>query len=614
MKLFYTILVFFISSSVIAQTNYALQLNGINQYVSIGAPITTNSSYTKEAWIYSTNNSSYRNIISSNSHPFWISSGTLMAGQAGSYTQVADPTPIPLNSWVHVAVTYDAPTTTMRLYRDGNLVSTNASTPNYTSENVFIGSHAGTSSYFEGSIDEVKIWSVALTGAQIKQNAYRWPADNAAGLVAYYKCNENSGTTLLNTTSGINGTIHNGTGWTTSPVQFSKNALSFDGTDDYIRIPGHNSLDIASAITLEGWIYATKNTGIQNVLAKSSNSPNTGYIFPRTDDGWANIAFYLHIGSWRLLSAPFPSLNAWHHVAATYDGSQMRIYINGNLAASRAQTGAITVNANALTLGNQPGYPEYFGGSADELRVWNVARTQPEIQQSMNRELDPTMQTGLVSYYNFNIGVPSGTNNGISTAYDQAGANNGTFNNFALSGASSNFIAQTNLITLPVRWLSFSAELQNPDVLLSWSTASEDNTNVFIVQHSIDASTWTPIGTLRAAGNSQSRSDYTFLHNNPAYGTNYYRILQLDLDGRSSYSQVRRISQNLNAGAMSVRQSHGSLHITLENAQTISLHHSDGRLIWRKQLPGGTSTINVTSQPKGVYILRGENARQKIVL
>ena len=610
--------VILISLCVYSQTNYALNFNGTNQYVSIGAPIASNASYTKEAWIYVTTLSGARNIISSLSHPFWINGGILSAGQAGSYYSVTDPAALSLNSWVHVAVTYDVATTTMRLYKNGLLISTNTSVPAYTNENEFIGSHAGTASYIQGRADEVRIWNIALTAAQLKENMYKGPANNESGLVAYYKCNDGSGTILTNATGGSNGMLQNSTTWVPSPVQFSANALQFDGVDDVVNIPDNNTLDITSAITLEAWVYATKNSGIQNVISKSSSSVNNGYIFPRTDNGWTNVVMYLHIGGgWRTLSAPYPSLNAWHHLAATYDGVTMRLYIDGVQAATMAQTGTITTNANVLALGNQTGFGEYFGGKADEFRIWNVARTQTQIQAGMNGELDPATQTGLVSYYTANQGIAAGTNTGIVTEIDQTGNNNGTLANFALSGASSNFVVQNgNLVVLPLEWLSFTAQQQTDDVLLKWNTAREENTRDFIIQHSSNAVAWNEIGNI-LAGSGHTINNYNYTHTGPVSGINYYRILQRDIDGRSSYSEIRSVRLKLRAHMFSVLNNpveNGVLQVKLAKAAIACLYNNDGKLVWQGQMKAGINTIPVGKYLKGLYLMKVNGETEKIVV
>jgi hypothetical protein len=617
MKFFFLFCALIVTASIGAQTNYALSFDGNNQYVSIGAPLSNNTSYTKEAWVNVPITSGARNIISSAAAPFWINGGSLQAGHGGSYSNVTDATAFPLDKWTHVAVTYDAATTTMKLYRDGILVNTATGVAsNYTSEATYIASHSAGSSVIQGSVDEVRIWNVARTQAQIKQNLYNPPANNASGLVAYYKFNDGSGTTLTNSTGGTNGTLLNSPTWVASPVVFAGNGLNFDGTDDFVTIPPNSSLDITTAITLEAWVYATKNSGIQNVISKSSSSPNNGYIFPRTDNGWTNTIIYFHIaGGWRTLSAVYPSLNAWHHLAATYDGATIRLYIDGIQAASQAQSGSITTNGNAVVLGNQTGTSEFFGGTMDEVRIWNVARTQAQIQSSMNIQLDPTTQTGLVSYYSFNHGIPSSTNTGMTSLVDLKSENNGTLTNFALTGATSNYTTQNAV--LPLQWLSFTVQQQNEKVALNWSTASEQNTKDFIIQHSINGVEWNSLGTVPAAGNSNTVTRYNYVHLSPPSVTNYYRILQIDIDGRSSYSEIRTVKLFTGDVSFAILKNpvdNGLIQIRLKRAAKISLISSEGKLLWQKQLPEGTFPISINNYSKGIYFLKSNGQSEKLIV
>jgi hypothetical protein len=597
------------------QTNYALNLNGTSQYISIGTPLSNNSSYTKEAWVYVTTTTSSRNIISSANAPFWINAGQLNAGHGGNYSQVVDPTTITINKWTHVAVTYDAATTTMKLYRDGILVATNTGVAsNYSSENTYIGSHAGAGSYLQGTIDEVRIWNVARTQAQLKQNLLYPPANNASNLVAYYKLDDAAGSTAVNSTGGTNGTLQNAPSWVASPVQSAGNALNFDGTNDVVTIPDNNSLDITAAITIEAWVYATKNSGIQNVISKSSQSVNNGYIFPRTDDGWANAVAYMTIGgNWRTLSAAYPSLNAWHHLAVTYDGANLKLYIDGTQAATSAQTGAIAANANALAIGNQPGYLEFFGGSVDNVRIWNVARTQAEISANMNVNIDPATQTGLVSVYTFNQGITAGTNTGMTTVVDMKSENNATLSNFALTGSTSNFIMQNAV--LPLQWLSFTLQKKEKAVELDWSTASEQNTKEFVVQHSINGTDWREIGRVPAIGNSSSVTRYSYIHSSPAKNINYYRLLQVDIDERNSYSEVRTIRLDAAGNSFSVLNNpveNGEISFKVNTTDVIALFSSDGKLLMRKKFTPGI--VRLKQYGKGVYFLRGTNRAEKVLI
>ena len=97
-------------------------------------------------------------------------------------------------------------------------------------------------------------------------------------------------------------------------------------------------------------------------------------------------------------------------------------------------------------MGNN-GYGEIFQGKMDEVRVWNRALPQAEIQNNMNCELG-SGQTGLLAYYKFNQGIDNASNSTINTLTDSSGnANTGTLNGFALTGNTSNWTATSNITT-----------------------------------------------------------------------------------------------------------------------------------------------------------------------
>jgi hypothetical protein len=634
-KLLFALTIFLYSHS--AAQNSSLSFDNSNtQYVNIpdNNSLDLASSFTIEGWLYPTgpgSNGIEGGMVINKESSYEIArfaDGTLQYalsanGLGDDWAWTNTGFIAPLNTWTHFALIKSG--TSVTFYMNGVVGSNNTApatlTPNTGDVRLANRSNAG--HFLHGRLEEIRIWNTARTMAQVKDNMFNKNLSlSTSGMVAYYRFDEGSGTVASNSctnVTGIDGTLVNAPVWVGSPVQFGANALSLDGTNDFMSIPDNNSLDISTAITIEAWVYATKNTGIQNVLCKSSNVVNTGYIFPRTDDGWGTVVAYMHIGGiFRQLTTTYPSLNAWHHLASTYDGTAMKIYIDGVLAASLAITGVITTNNNILSLGSQPGFGELFGGSVDELRIWNVARTQAEIQATMNTELDPETQTGLVSAYTMNQGIAAGNNTGLTTIIDQKGNNHGTATSFDLNGGSSNFVAQkADLLVLPVSWLGFTARKQGETVLLNWSTGNEQGADDYVVQHSTGGTTWTTIGTLPAAGISIREQHYSFQHATPAEGHNYYRIRQKDLNGRISYSKTVTLLFRDQKTSMIIFPnpvSNGKLNIQLQEMAIVSVYNNTGVLIWNKQLTAGAQEIDISKWSKGIYYVKTGQEAVKVVV
>src|SRR6185312_14661804 len=136
------------------------------------------------------------------------------------------------------------------------------------------------------------------------------------------------------------------------------------------------------------------------------------------------------------------NLNQWYHVAITYDSPSqtMSLYKNGVLV-SQATGVADYTNGNMVRVGAFNDASNLFDGNMDEVRIWNYAKTQCQIQSTMNCELSGS-QTGLMLYYKFNEGIVRANNSIDSVAIDSSGnGNNGTLNNFALTDTISNWVA-----------------------------------------------------------------------------------------------------------------------------------------------------------------------------
>lgn len=228
-------------------------------------------------------------------------------------------------------------------------------------------------------------------------------------------------------------------------------ALNFDGANDRVNLGNGitTALSGGTKVSVEAWVkpssvsglgciignYSTGTSGLQILLRRSGNSY---YEF------WVGNG-----GSWyNTNSVATPSLNVWQHVAATWDGTVAKIYVNGVLSGTTTPAMSTLGNAsnNPVWLGSNT-INENFAGNIDEVRIWNVARTQCEINSYKNCEI-PTASTGLLANYHFNQGLDASSNPTVTTLTDVSGsAYTGTLINLALTGSTSNWVAPGGVIT-----------------------------------------------------------------------------------------------------------------------------------------------------------------------
>ena len=618
-------------SNVQAQSN-ALQFDGTNDFVELPQRFNLGTdNFTFEVWIKPASTVMgmvYAQDISGNAHHQFrlrILNSTAIFNFSGangtpSVQVTTAANTVPTGEWTHVAVTRDGGT--VNIYLNGVLSASGSSAliDNQSGADATkpfrIGargssSHPNGQDPFNGVIDELRYWNKARTAAEIKSNLFKAPAANAPGLVAMYRFNAGSGTTLVNSctnTTGIDGTLTNGPVWTASPITANDNALYFDGTNDVVAVGAPTPSN--SSFTKEAWVNIPSHAGNLNII--SSNWAPFWITGGRLSAGIANNYSYV------VDPASFP-LNTWVHVAVTFDDptNTMRLYRDGNLVATNTNVTASYTAENTF-IGSHAGSQSFFLGRIDEVRFWNVARTQAQIQNNRSTELNPLNEPDLAAYYNFNHGVTAGNNSGLRVVPDLKGNFNGTMTNFALNGATSNFVTQNaGLITLPVTWKDFTATLKDNKVVLQWSTEYEENTRSFTVQHRADNADWKNIFITSAAGNSNTAKYYDYTHQAPSTGTNYYRILQTDLDGRFSYSEVKRVLVETNQKSFSIKNtiiSNGILQVQTQQAVYLRVFNSAGKLVLQKSLAAGTHEISLSNAGSGIYYVQADDIVRKIIL
>ncbi len=256
--------------------------------------------------------------------------------------------------------------------------------------------------------------------------------------------------------------VASGTFTETSESRFAGNilppgkALSFDGTDDYVELANPTNFDFGTGdFTIEGWV-------------KSNNVTSTQVIASDYSGGASFFVFYMGAGQLKAslsnssadLSTPAVLENdTWHHVAMVRSGDVLTLYVDGVASANVSGMASRSLaSASNVELGRQAsGSPFYLNGALDELRFWNVARTQGELASASVSTLTGE-ESGLVAYYRFDHSA------GSSLADYTSGNNQGSW-----SGAGgANTTAQ---------WVTSGATISNdPVITLSTPNGGEELT------------------------------------------------------------------------------------------------------------------------------------------
>ena len=209
------------------------------------------------------------------------------------------------------------------------------------------------------------------------------PVPSGPTPVAAYAFDEGSGSTVADASgNGNNGTVANTT-WAAAG-KYGK-AFSFNGTSSRVTVPDSASLHLSSAMTLEAWVNpATTTAAWRDVIYKG----NDNYYLEGTSDHGGRPGRRRHLRHHVYGTSALP-LNTWSYLAVTYDRTTIRLYVNGTQVSTLAATGAIASSTNPLTIGSDPLYGQYFSGLIDDVRVYNTALTQAQIQTDMTTPVAP---------------------------------------------------------------------------------------------------------------------------------------------------------------------------------------------------------------------------------
>ena len=218
-------------------------------------------------------------------------------------------------------------------------------------------------------------------------------------LIGNWKMDEGNGTTLIDASNyRNNATIRGNPDWVTG---VTGQALKLNGTRQYATVPDNATLDIADAITLAAWVKP-KELGTQSIIKKAISDSINGYELSLSSAGRVFFRFnQTTSGNTNRINAKgfYPVDGAtWMHMAATYDGSVIKLYINGVENSSITLTNPLPINTNdlALAIGAQSNGTSRLTGTIDDARIYNAALDASEIRKFIYSSEADTLTASLI--------------------------------------------------------------------------------------------------------------------------------------------------------------------------------------------------------------------------
>jgi hypothetical protein len=473
--------------------NSAYSFDGVNNYIStnysgiLGTTDRSVSFWAKQSQIF--NNSlcascSRKTIISYGSNimgPSQIGNGFYCEFNVGltgisfdgNETTASYSTPFPVNdnNWHHYVYVMSSVTnsSSVKIYQDGILLNQlsytylpSAIINTLLGNNLEFGRRTFNQqnpTYYNGQLDDIGMWNRALTQQEITNmyngvnysdtcNAVSGSLVN--GLVAYYpfcgNANDQSG-------NGNNGVV-NGASLTTDRFGNINSAYDFDGISNYITVLDNNVFNMQS-FTISTWVKNSSSAPTvlaRYILNKGCNTPSPSFRLYYQNDGiqqeyvsdcWVPNRVYQNGPS---------SNNLWTNIIYSYDGQNLKMYVDGVLFGTANQSGSLTNNNNPIFIGctnatnNCPQLSSFYAGKIDDIGIWNRALSQQEITQLFNQNQCTTNIT-VTDTLIINVGQLSYTNpvtyaNNITIYPNPANTQvNISFNNITdLTGGNINII------------------------------------------------------------------------------------------------------------------------------------------------------------------------------
>jgi hypothetical protein len=253
---------------------------------------------------------------------------------------------------------------------------------------------------FSGDIDNVRIYNYARTPAQIAWDYNRggpigwWKLDECQGTTAYDASgNSNNGTITIGATipQSSAGNCSDGlatSAWFNGKTGKVNSSLKFDGVDDYTDLGTSTILEPTTSLSVSAWVYRTGSMGNYSGIFSSRKSVNNEYGYMMVGNSENKIRLYTYINGWVYAETNnILPLNTWTNLTGTWDGSTIKIYVNGVLQTTTGSTPSTIVYPSTPTQNHYIGLygrigvsAQYFPGQIDDVRIYNYALTGEQVK------------------------------------------------------------------------------------------------------------------------------------------------------------------------------------------------------------------------------------------
>ena len=412
-----------------AVTNHVLDLDGTNSWVELPLDLFTNQLVTVEGWVKWRAFGSYSRFFqfaSASQNLAVENTAATGALRAERYNRppfddlrVTDvPDALRLGEWEHIALV--AGPDNMRLYLNGVLVATNEAPQNWKPDPlpplknllgrslVKAASNGSSDTDLNGQMDEVCLWAGERTESQIRDNLLHSMTGSEPGLLGLWNFeNVTNGVVKDSSPAGIDGRLMGNARIIAAPLPSPNRVLDLDGSNSYVELPPH-LLDGLHAATIEGWVKWRRFNGWPKVFGFGKGENAVG-LMAANDTNRISLVVDEKLNSWVGVGIGHDNAMAageWVHVACVFANNGATLFVNGrqvgynpNLLLSRVRENT----ENALGSGGS-GLGSFLDGQMGEIRIWNTARTEAQVQEDLTQSLSGS-ESNLVALWNFDDGT-----------------------------------------------------------------------------------------------------------------------------------------------------------------------------------------------------------------